>query len=194
MPLILASTSSIRRQMLESAGVAFEAISPDLDEQPYKARNERSEQLPLELAEAKALKTSVAFPKDWVAGSDSVVIVQGYGPCNKPKNRSDAAAQLRLFSDRQMTLVSAVALARAGKVEWSHASVAELKVRHLSDEFIEQYLQAEWPEVAYTVGVFRMEGRGVQLFDWINGDYFSILGMPLLPLLGALRERGLVPE
>ena len=125
-------------------------------------------------------------------GSDSVVTVQGAGPCSKPRDRDHAAEQLRMFSDRRLNLISAAALARKGKIEWSHAAVTELKVRHLSDEFIEEYLQAEWPEVAYTVGAFRLEGRGVQLFDWINGDYFTILGMPLLNLLRALRERGLV--
>ena len=193
MSLILASTSPIRRQMLDSAGVVFEAIAPSLDEEPFKARNERPEQLALSLAEAKALKISDERPTDWVIGSDSVVTVQGVGPCSKPRDRDHAAEQLRLFSDRRLKLISAAALACNGKIEWSHAAVTELKVRQLSDEFIEDYLQAEWPEVAYTVGVFRMEGRGVQLFDWIDGDYFTILGMPLLPLLGALRERGLVP-
>ena len=91
-----------------------------------------------------------------------------------------------------MALTSAVALARSGKVEWSHADTATLHVRRLSDGFIESYLDAEWPEVGHCVGVFRLEGRGVQMFSSIDGNYFTILGMPLLPLLGALRERGLI--
>ena len=91
-----------------------------------------------------------------------------------------------------MGLTSAVALARGGVVDWSHAETARLHVRPLSEAFIHSYLDAEWPQVAYCVGVFRMEGRGVQLFDSVDGDYFAILGMPLIALLGALRERGLI--
>jgi hypothetical protein len=85
-----------------------------------------------------------------------------------------------------------VALAHRGSVEWQHVDTASLQVRELSDAFIADYLDAEWPEVGYTVGVFRMEARGVQLFERIDGDHFTILGMPLIPLLGALRERGLL--
>jgi len=91
-----------------------------------------------------------------------------------------------------MLLTSAVALARGGEVDWRHVESATLRVRDLSEQFIESYLDAEWPEVGYTVGVFRLEGRGVQLFERIEGDHFTILGMPLIPLLGALRERGLL--
>jgi septum formation protein len=91
-----------------------------------------------------------------------------------------------------MVLTSAVALARDGKVEWSECDSARLHVRSLSEEFIQTYLDAEWPEVGYCVGVFRVEGRGVQLFDSIEGSFFTILGMPLLPLLGALRDRGAI--
>jgi septum formation protein len=84
-------------------------------------------------------------------------------------------------------------LAREGKADWRHVESAHLQVRPLSEDFIESYLDAEWPEVGYCVGVFRLEGRGVQLFSEIDGNYFTVLGMPLLPLLGALRERGLLP-
>ena len=91
-----------------------------------------------------------------------------------------------------MLLTSAVALASGGRLDWRHVDTARLHVRRLSDAFITDYLDAEWPEVGYTVGVFRMEARGVQLFERIEGDHFTILGMPLIPLLGALRERGLL--
>jgi septum formation protein len=92
-----------------------------------------------------------------------------------------------------MELTSAVALARGETLDWSHVETARLSVRPLSGGFIDSYLDAEWPEVGYTVGVFRLEGRGVQLFDEIHGDHFTILGMPLLALLGALRKRELIP-
>jgi septum formation protein len=101
---------------------------------------------------------------------------------------------LRFFSGKEMRLTSAVALARGGVIHWSHADHAILRIRPLGDDFIHTYLDAEWPEVGYCVGVFRMEGRGVTLFDSVEGDHFTILGMPLLPLLGALRERGVMPS
>ena len=140
------------------------------------------------LAAAKACSVE---GEDWVIGSDSVVSVGGR-LFDKPRDRDEAAEHLRFFSGKTMLLTSAVALARGGEVDWSHVETARLEVRRLSDDFIETYLDAEWPEVGYTVGVFRLEARGVQLFDRIEGDHFTILGMPLIPLLGALRERGLL--
>jgi septum formation protein len=190
--LILASTSAIRRQMLEAAGVEHSAVPPEVDEDPYKAVHERPEQLAIALAAAKALRVSKMHPDAWVIGSDSVVTVQGIGRCDKPESRDHAREQLRRFSDRRMHLTSAVALARNGEIDWQYADTAILKVRELSDRFIEEYLEAEWPEISYTAGAFRLEARGVQLFDFIEGSHFTILGMPLLPLLGALRERGIL--
>lgn len=188
MALILASTSSIRRKMLEAAGVAHQAVRPDVDEESVKARSSDAAETAAELAAAKA--TSVAG-QDWVIGSDSVVAVDGrlFG---KPRDRNEAAEHLRFFSGKVMLLTSAVALASGGRLDWRHVDTARLHVRRLSDAFITDYLDAEWPEVGYTVGVFRMEARGVQLFERIEGDHFTILGMPLIPLLGALRERGLL--
>ena len=192
MSLILASTSSIRRQMLEAAGLQYWAIPPEVDEEPYKAVHDQPGRLALALADAKASKVSEANGEAWVIGSDSVVTVEGVGRCDKPRSRDHAREQLRNFSDRRMQLTSAVALARAGEVDWHYADTAVLKVRELSDRFIDEYLEAEWPEIGYTVGAFRLEARGVQLFDYIDGSHFTILGMPLLPLLKALRERGLL--
>ncbi len=191
MALILASTSSIRRQMLDAAGVACEAARPEVDEAIAKARFNDPSAIASELAGAKALSVSRDRPGDWVIGSDSVVSAGGR-LFDKPKDREEAAEHLRFFSTRPMHLTSAVALARNGAAEWQHVETAALLVRPLSESFIADYLDAEWPEVGYTVGVFRLEGRGVQLFDRIEGDHFTILGMPLIPLLGALRERGVI--
>jgi septum formation protein len=185
--LILASTSAIRRQMLDAAGVAYEAVRPQVDEDELKAGMSDAAAIALRLAEAKA----VSVPGDWVIGSDSVVSCEGR-PFDKPADRDEAAQHLRFFSGKTMLLTSAVALARRGKLDWSHGDTARLEVRKLSDNFIRDYLDAEWPEVGYTVGVFRLEARGVQLFSSIDGDHFTILGMPLVPLLSALRERGLL--
>jgi septum formation protein len=173
--------------MLEAAGVDHLIEPPDVDESALKAGGANA----LGLAEAKALAVSAKWPNDWAIGSDSMVKVDGRD-FDKPADRAQATEHLHFFSGRTMILTSAVALTRGGKVDWSMADQARLQVRELSDEFIQTYLDAEWPDVGYCVGVFRMEGRGIQLFDEIDGSHFTILGMPLLPLLGALRERGLV--
>lgn len=179
--------------MLDAAGVAHEAVPPDIEEGAVKARLAGAEAIAGELAAAKALAVSADRPGDWLIGSDSVVAV-GERLFNKPRDRAEAAEHLRFFSGKVMALTSAVALARDGVLDWRHIGRAELHVRPLSADFIERYLDAEWPEVRYCVGVFRLEGRGVQLFERIDGDHFTILGMPLLPLLGALRDRGLAPR
>jgi nucleoside triphosphate pyrophosphatase len=191
MSLILASNSQIRREMLGAAGVVYEVRSPQFDEEQVKSAGWDGEELARRLAEGKA--ASIAGSADWVIGSDSTVSVDGVR-YSKPQDREQAADHLRAFSGRAMLLSSAVALARQGIVDWSHVETARLQVRSLSNEFIEQYLALEWPEVRYCVGVFRMEGRGATLFEEVEGSHFTILGMPLLPLLGALRERGLMPS
>jgi len=191
MSLILASNSKIRRAMLEEAGISFEVLTPAFDEDRVKQSGIEGEQLARTLAEGKAASVAPT-PDNWVIGSDSTIMVDGKR-YSKPRDRDEAANHLRTFSARTMLLSSAVALARQGRVEWSHAETAQLHVRPLSEQFIAQYLDQEWPEVGYCVGVFRMEGRGVTLFDRVEGSHFTILGMPLIPLLGALRERGLIP-
>jgi septum formation protein len=177
--------------MLEDAGVEHVAVRSEVDESAVKLPGKEAARVALELAELKALDVSASRPGEWVIGSDSVVTVGGRS-FDKPRNREEAAAHLRFFSGKPMVLTSAAALVRDGAVDWSHAESAEMLVRPLSGEFVEGYLEREWPEVAYCVGVFRMEGPGVQLFERMDGSYFTILGMPLLPLLGALRERGIL--
>jgi len=179
--------------MLEDAGVEHKVVRPEVDEAALKAGKTDPAGIASDLAGAKALNVSASCPGEWVVGSDSVVSVAGR-LFDKPRSREDAAHHLRFFSGKSLILTSAVALARNGVINWSHVESAALEVRTLSAEFIESYLEAEWPEVSYCVGVFRMEGRGVQLFDRVEGAHFTILGMPLLPLLGALRERGVLPS
>ena len=192
MSLILASNSQIRKEMLEQAGLEFEVQSPDFDEGAPKREGLEGEPLVRTLAEGKAASVA-AGPGDWVIGSDSSVSVNGTR-YSKPRDRDEAAAHLLIFSGQTMLLSSGVALAREGRIEWSHAETARLQVRPLGDAFIDEYLGKEWPEVGYCVGVFRMEGLGVTLFEQVEGSHFTILGMPLLPLLVALRGRGLMPS
>ena len=191
MPLILASSSSIRRDILHAVGVEFEVVPSKVDEGAAKARFSAADDIAGELAAAKAIDVSRTRPDDWIIGSDSVVSVAGR-TFDKPRDRAEAAEHLRFFSGKPMVLTSAVALAKGGECDWRRVDSATLQVRALSEAFIAAYLDAEWPEVGHTVGVFRLEARGVQLFSAIDGDHFTILGMPLLPLLGALRERDLL--
>jgi septum formation protein len=190
--IVLASKSASRRTMLGAAGVEFEVRPAAVDERTLEAQlaDARPGEVALALAEAKAL--SVGGAGRPVLGSDSVVTVAGRR-FSKPASRAQAAEHLRFFSGQTMELHSAAAIALGGRVEWSHVALATLEVRALSDEFIEKYLVAEWPEVGQCVGVFRIEGLGVQLFESIEGDMFTVLGMPLLPVLGALREFGKLP-
>ncbi len=192
MSLVLASASSIRAAMLDAAGVAYQVDPSQVDESELKNTHCGDDaELATALAEAKAIDISRRHTGTWVLGGDSLVTVDGRR-FDKPASRGLAADHLRFFSGRQMRLTSAVALALGGRIDWSCAGQAILHFRTLSDDFIHTYLEAEWPAVAHCVGVFRMEGRGVMLFDQVEGDHFTILGMPLLPLLSALRKRELV--
>jgi septum formation protein len=192
--IVLASGSASRRAMLEAAGVRFEAMPPAVDERAVEAALEVSEPtaIALALAEAKALAVSRAQPGQLVLGSDSLVTCAGRR-FDKPASRAEAAEHLRWFSNRTIELHSAAALARDGCTVWRCGDLARLAVRPLSDDFIGGYLDVEWPAVSYCVGVFRIEGPGVQLFSRIDGDHFTVLGMPLLPVLQALREIGELP-
>ena len=194
MSLILASGSAIRHSLLVAAGVAHRIEPSSVDESPIKQAHDGDDgQLALALAAAKAADVSARLSGNWVIGGDSVVSVGGrrYG---KPRDRAEAAAHLAAFSGRPMNLTSAVVLACNSRIDWQHANSAILHVRKLSDEFIHNYLDSEWPAVGSCVGVFRMEGRGAQLFEAAEGSHFTILGLPLLPLLGALRTRDLLPS
>ena len=174
--IVLASKSASRRTMLGAAGVEFELRPAAIDERALEAGLGDAEPgaVARALAEAKALS------------------VEGRR-FDKPASRTQAAEHLRYFSGKTMELHSAAAIALGGHLRWDHVAVARLKVRALSDDFIERYLTAEWPEVSQCVGVFRIEALGPQLFDSIEGDMFTVLGMPLLPVLRALRELEVLP-
>lgn len=192
--LMLGSNSASRKAMLTAAGLTFEAVGADIDERALEAEMQDAE--PVEVAQAlaaaKAADVSARHPEALVLGSDSLVEVGGRR-FDKPTSRENAAEHLRAFSGKTMTLHSAAALARGGQIVWVGSDFARLHVRELSEEFIGAYLDAEWPEVSYCVGVFRIEGPGVQLFEGIVGDQFTVLGMPLLQVLEALRNEGVLP-
>ncbi|MBX7536577.1 Maf family protein [Qipengyuania sp. GH1] len=188
--IVLASNSASRKAMLEAAGVAFEARPAEVDERALEAEMEGAE--PAEVAQAlAAAKAAAVADSRLVLGSDSLVEVGGRR-FDKPASREEAAEHLRFFSGKVMTLHSAAALARDGQIIWVGSDFARLRMRELGEDFIAAYLDAEWPAVSYCVGVFRIEGPGVHLFDSIMGDQFTVLGMPLLQVLGALREEGVL--
>ena len=193
--LILASKSASRRAMLDAAGVPYEAMPADLDERAIEdgLRDASPEEIAEALSVAKAAALARAHPLALVLGSDSLVVVDGER-FDKPTSRENAAEHLAFFSGKVIELHSAAALVRDDTCEWSHTDCARLKVRDLSADFIEHYLRHEWPEVGQTVGCFRIEAMGVQLFEEIEGDQFTVLGMPLLPVLAALRVQGVLPS
>ncbi len=193
--LILASKSASRRAMLDAAGVTYEARPAAIDERALE--DEMAGAAPHEIAEALAVAKAAAIatedPDALVLGSDSLVVAGGKR-FDKPTDRANAAEHLRFFSGKAIELHSAAALVRAKTCEWSGTSLAKLHARELSEDFIEHYLSCEWPEIGFTVGCFRIEAMGVQLFEEIEGDQFTVLGMPLLPVLGALRELDVLPS
>jgi septum formation protein len=196
MRLILASGSSSRRAMLDAAGVPFEVISPRVDEEAAKASLRaadcRTRDLADALAELKALKISGRNAGALVLGSDSVVELQDGRLLDKPANREQAAEHLRLLSGRRHYLYSAAVIAEGGQPVWRVVDRATMHVRPLSDPFIDSYLDREWEEVQWCVGVYRVEGPGAQLFSRIEGSHFTVMGLPLLPVLDYLRTRGVL--
>ena len=198
-PIILASGSSARRQMLAAAGVAFDVEPAQIDEAALKEHFLRNTtcapafDLALYLADEKAMDVSRRRPGCWVIGSDQVLAL-GERLLSKATDRAGARATLMALRGRTHQLHSAVTIARDGKVAWSEVQTASLTMRQFSDAFLDGYLTEAGDALLWSVGCYELEGRGVQLFDVIEGDYFTILGMPLLPLLGALRAKGALSE
>jgi len=195
MKLILASQSAARRTMLEQAGVPFEAVSPELDEEAAKAGLSGAGFDPRgvaeELAQLKALSIA-APPGHLVLGSDQTLEREDGAMLNKPESREEAFDQLRALSGRTHCLHSAAVIAEAGQGIWWHSETVALTMRSFSDRFLKDYLDREYEAIRWSVGGYRIEGRGAQLFERIEGSHFAILGMPLLPLLAYLRERGVL--
>ncbi len=189
--LILASASQTRKRMLETAGVAFTAIAADVDEDAVKrvarAEGARAAETAFLLAEMKAKAISSRHPQALVIGADQILVCENIW-FDKPGNLRGARAQLRTLRGRVHELETAVVCFRNGSRVWYHVSRPRLTMRGFSDAFLETYLAAERDEILGSVGAYRLEGRGVQLFDNIEGDFFSILGLPLLPLLSYLRH------
>jgi septum formation protein len=189
--LVLASASTSRAQILRDAGVPFEVRPAHVDEDAVKASGGEGAAVAAKLAELKALRVSSAQPDALVLGADQVLVCGGK-LLSKAETRAEAAAQLQFLRGKPHTLISALALARDGAVIWRLSDEARLTMRDFSDAFLDAYLNAEGEAMLGSVGCYRLEGLGAQLFESVQGDYFSILGLPLIPLLAILREHGVI--
>lgn len=191
--LVLASASSARRRVLEGAGVPFVQVPSGTDEDQLKAtlQARSAPDMARALALAKALAVSARKPEALVLGADQVLESEGR-LFAKPRDKAEARAQLVRLRGRGHRLVNGLALVRDGRVLWQYDDEALLWMRDFDDAFLEIYLADAGPEVLESVGVYRLEGKGAQLFAKIEGDFFSILGLPLLPLLEALRREGIL--
>ncbi len=198
--LVLASASRTRQSMLSAAGVRFTVDAASIDEAAAKEslRGERASPRAVAetLAELKARRVGQRHPGALVLGCDQVLALgSDFGATifDKPADRAAAASQLRTLAGRSHRLISAAVVVRDGQLLWHHADMAQLTMRPLADDFIDGYLAAAGDDVLQSVGGYRLEGLGAQLFSAVHGDFFTILGLPLLPLLGFLREHGVVP-
>jgi septum formation protein len=192
-PLILASQSRARQALLANAGIDFEAVPADIDERALQKASGLSApgEIAAFLARAKALAVSQQKPGKFVVGADQTLAL-GMRLFSKPANRSQAAEQLRALAGHSHELHSAVAVAREGKILFDHVAIARMSMRRLGEAEIEAYLDEAGEAVTSSVGAYQLEGLGVHLFESIEGDHFTILGLPLLPLLAFLRSERLL--
>ncbi|MDN4986224.1 Maf family nucleotide pyrophosphatase [Bradyrhizobium arachidis] len=192
-PLILASQSGARKMLLANAGLAFEAVTADIDERGIQAASKLSNprEIGLLLAREKAKAVSANRPGSYVIGADQTLAL-GDRLFNKPSGREQALAQLHDLAGRTHELNSAVAVARDGRIIFEDVSVARMTMRPMSEAELSAYLDAAGDAVTTSVGAYQLEGLGIHLFARIEGDHFTILGLPLLPLLAFLRSERLI--
>jgi septum formation protein len=194
--LILASTSPIRRRLLANAAIAVECVPPATDEVALRRAmppGTPAATVAETLAEAKARSVSASFPAAHVIGADQLLVLDG-AIFAKPADRAEARHQLATLRGRTHTLISALVVTSGDRRLTVITDQADLTMRNFSDSFLDRYLEAAGPAITGAVGAYRLEEQGIQLFDRIEGDYFTILGLPLLPLLAYLRAERLVPS
>lgn len=191
MSLILASASQSRADLLRGAGLEITTKASDLDEDVIKARGLSVVETALKLSTAKAFAVATEFPHSLVIGADQMMECDGQR-FDKPKTLDQARDQLSFLRGKTHRLISAVAIVRGQECLWSHHQSAELDMREFSDEFLDRYIKEMGDDLFTTVGGYRLESQGVQLFSRIEGDYFTILGLPLLAVLDFLRTQDII--
>lgn len=194
-PVILASGSDIRATMLRNAGVSFDVMVPRLDEEAIRATMLGEGASPRDLADAlaehKARKIGLKQPDAFVIGSDQILDFGGQ-TLSKPKDPEDARTQLRALSGQRHSLLSAAVVWNEGVPAWRYVGQVRLQMRPLSEAYIDDYVTQNWNSIRHAVGCYKLEQEGVRLFSRIEGDYFTVLGLPLVELLGYLTLRGVL--
>ena len=194
-PLILASGSQIRSQLLRNAGVDFEVKVARVDEEMVKESMLAEAALPRDIADAlaemKARKVADKHPGAMVIGCDQVLAFEN-SILSKPESREDATVQLRMLRGGRHTLMSAAVIYHENKPVWRHIGIVRLRMRDVSDAYLEAYISRNWDDIQHSVGAYQLESEGVRLFQSIEGDYIHVLGMPLLELLAFLTLRGVI--
>lgn len=194
--LILASASAIRRDLLAQAGVSVEAIPARIDEEAIRAALQAEGAKPRDqadaLAEMKARKLADRHPDAVVIGCDQLLEFQG-DVWAKPESPDAARAQLRALRGHTHRLFSAVVLYDRAEPVWRHMGEVRLTMRAFSDDWLDGYVTRNWDEIQHCVGGYQLESEGVRLFAAVDGDYFSVLGLPLVPMLNYLSQRGFIP-
>ncbi len=194
-PIILASASRIRADLLRNAGVNFRAVPARIDEEELRhaleAEGAGAHDLADALAEAKARKISGKFPDSLVIGCDQVLAFRGETVA-KSETKEEAIALLKRLRGQAHQLLSAAVVYHQGEAQWRHVGVVRMHMRDFSDEYLHDYIERNWNSIREAVGCYKLEEEGVRLFREVNGDYFSVLGLPLLPLLDFLAVRGVI--
>lgn len=195
-PIILASSSEIRATLLRNAGVSFTVEKPRVDEEMIRASLEAEEAPPRDiadfLAEAKARKVSLKANGALVVGCDQVLDLDG-SLMSKPADPSDCLAQLTALRGKTHRLLSAAVIYKDGEPLWRHVGVVRLTMREFSDDYLCDYVDRNWESVRWSVGGYKLEEEGVRLMSRIEGDYFNVLGLPMIELLNYLTVRGALP-
>jgi septum formation protein len=195
--IILASGSEIRAQLLQNAGVEFTTVVARIDEEMIRQSLTAEEASPRDiadtLAEMKAQKVASKHPEALVIGCDQILSFEN-ACLAKPKSPEDAIAQLKAMRGKRHQLLSAAVIYGVGKPLWRHVGVVRLHMRDVSDAYIAAYVARNWESIQHSVGAYKLEEEGVRLFTRIEGDYFNVLGLPLLDLLSYLTLRGTLPS